>query len=341
MNIRTRSRVPDIYGTAEEIFHSVKSELYCANHFMKPNDSTALQNPEMDHFEPDRVVKFMRTIVKLIFPKADSCPFDPSKPIIKICIYLLSATLASVYKTGRCDEYMARGLIRFLKKGISNSIELIAVHRSSSTHSFDYSHVFIVLNRCPDSKIHQLETWKEFIKFDPWGDDHVMLRNDDQLKTLEDLGAGAITNIHTITQSFSLNRNLTSKDCGQLVSALKTMKELLTPELLLKAHQSCLRTSIDIKTELRSIHEKIDEEIICFENLRKSPPLSPAKRLTAAGKPSLFQRLKQNNHVPNNDVKYQNKVLPHSVPSISLFSSEESGYKRALARTFFLSSFSG
>ncbi len=274
----------DMLPRLHETFHFVKNELYCTNGFMKPGECKLTSLPRETARERDNTVFFMREIPPLIRKAILSDPQDVLKfrsfnpTVLACCVYILKAILASAYKLGRCDEYIALSLMDILKKGFTNLVEVIAVSGTYRMTSVVDSHLLMVFDRDPQKNISEPGTLKKIIKFDPWGDKKVMLYHGSNSPTLNDLGAGAMSDITKIEVDFCLDRNLTQTDLDHIIIYLTLVKKLLTPSLLKCAYANSERTSINIEKELLAIHSKIDAEILCFTELKQAPPLPPSPR---------------------------------------------------------------
>jgi hypothetical protein len=265
---------------AQEIFKSIKNEIKCVNDlpYLKWKANHEREFQELDNTIKNlSLIKYIREIVDVFFDpeqslqtkwrtgKAAECDHQ----MFLLFLYLLKAVLTDTYKMGQCHEFASLGLMRLLKRGIKNNIEVVTVIDSSGDN-----HTFLVLDRDLKLNITVLPDWIGVIKFDPWGESEIKSYDQDEFPTKASLGAGELDEIVGIQVQFCWNRNLTQDDFIKLIAFLENIKKYLTEDLLTAAAQKSGRGSIN-EQELESIRQKIDQEVLCLESLIKSPPLSP------------------------------------------------------------------
>lgn len=282
---------------AQKIFESLKKDIQCSNNplpFLSSSEISAKEVPDypqayFNHLKSlNPVVQFTKDLVNILWSPEfqnqwmtgelqEEVNPEVSELLVLFKIFL-SALLTDVYKVADCSGFANLGFMHFLKSGIQNHVEFVRIDGMTKVRPARGSHVFLALDGDLQSEV---ESWRNFIKFDPWGEEKPVCYEGNQAPTRTSLGAGAYHSITNIQVLFRWERNLKPIDCFLLAHFFNNIADLLTVDLLRETAHKHWRTSCDPEAELARIHQRIDQEIEQLKSLIQLPPKPP--RLSSPG----------------------------------------------------------
>lgn len=247
----------------------------------------------------DSLVEFQRLLTEHISrPKIVGKLFkdvelkEDNDPLIAVCDQLETAIFAKAYKTGRCGEMAAIAFIELLKKGIQKSIEVISsfgiLHDGETG-----SHQVVLLDRDAKASLTDAKSLANITVVDSWWKYEPKTFSGKEHPSREDLASNYIKKVTKEPDEFvRFDRNLTSKDCQNIITFLGNLKKILTLkyfETIIELSEHKIKMT-EVKEELDAIHSTIDKEIACFKSLALNPPTVP--KLPLASHPSRFKPIR-------------------------------------------------